>query len=68
MKNNDRRKKILVSIDLEKAYNKVPKDLIWWVLDKGVDPRGYIDISKDMYEGGVTNARTMEGQVSFQLP
>ena len=40
----------MVFIDLEKAYDKVPRDLIWWVLNKRDVPRSYIEIIKDMYE------------------
>ena len=40
----------MVFINLEKACDKVPKDLIWWVLNKRNVPRNYIEIIKDMYE------------------
>ena len=33
----------MVFIDLEKSYDKVPRDLIWWVLNKGNVPRGFIE-------------------------
>ena len=36
----------MIFINLEKIYNKVPRDLIWWVLDKRNVPKGYIDIIK----------------------
>ena len=48
----------MVFIDLEKVYDRVPRDLIWWVLTKKNVPRGYIEIIKDMYEGAVTSVRT----------
>ena len=40
-------------IDLEKTYDRVPRDLIWWVLNKRNVPRCYIEIIKDMYEGAI---------------
>ena len=51
----------LVFIDLEKAYDRIPRDVLWWVLvKKGVSLR-YIDLIKDMYEGATTNFRTSGG-------
>jgi Reverse transcriptase (RNA-dependent DNA polymerase). len=51
-------------IDLEKAYDRVPRDVIWWVLNKkGVTTR-YIDVIRDMYEGAVTMVRTTAGEGS----
>ena len=54
----------MVFIDLEKAYDGVPSDLIWWVLDKRSVPRDYIDIIKDMYERVVISVRTTCGKTS----
>ena len=45
-------------IDLEKAYNKVARDLIWWVLDRRVS-QGVIEIIKDMYGGVVPSVTTI---------
>ena len=35
---------LMVCIDLDKAYDRVPSNFIWWVL------RSYMEIIKDMYE------------------
>ena len=51
----------MVFIDLEKAYDRVPKDVFWWALKKNVVPFKYVSIIKDMYEGFVTNVRTCDG-------
>ena len=40
----------MVFIDLEKAYDKMPRDLIWWVLTKSNVPKGYIKIIKGINE------------------
>ena len=40
----ERRKNLhMIFIDLEKTYDKVPRDVLWWTLMKGV-PIKYIDI------------------------
>ena len=38
----------MVFIDLEKAYDKVPRDLIWWVLKKKGATKRYIEMIQDM--------------------
>ena len=48
----------MVFIDLEKAYNKIPRDLVWWVFNKRNISRGYIEIIKSIYEGTITSVRT----------
>ena len=48
--------------NLHMAYDRVPRDLIWWVLNKRNVPRGYIEIIKDMYEGAVTSVRNTFGE------
>jgi len=51
----------LVFIDLKKAYNRVPRDIVWSCLEeKGVLP-GYIRVIKDMYEEVRTRVRTLGG-------
>ena len=54
----------MVFIDLEKAYDRVLRDLIWWDLNKKNVSRGYIEIIKDIYEGAVTSVRTTCGQTN----
>lgn len=48
----------MVFIDPEKTYDKVPRYLTWWVLNKMSVPRDYINIIKDMYEEEVLSVRT----------
>ncbi|GKA07573.1 retrovirus-related pol polyprotein LINE-1 [Tanacetum coccineum] len=51
----------LAFIDLEKAYDSVPRDLIWKTLiDKG-ESRRYIKVIRDMYNGAKTRVRTSIG-------
>jgi hypothetical protein len=50
----------MVFIDLEKAYYKIPRNLMWWALDKHKVPTKYVTLIKDMYEYDkvVTRVRT----------
>ncbi|KAL6526475.1 hypothetical protein OROGR_015565 [Orobanche gracilis] len=52
----------MVFIDFEKAYDKVPREVLWWALAKKRVSRKYIDIIKDMYEGASTSVRTNVGR------
>ena len=49
----------MVFIDLEKAYDRVSREVFWRCLEKkGVSPL-YIRVIKDMYEEGRTSVRTL---------
>ena len=48
-------------IDLEKAYDRIPRTLIWWTLEKKKVCSSYISLIKDMYEGATTCVRTIDG-------
>uniref|UniRef100_A0A8I6WS22 Reverse transcriptase domain-containing protein n=1 Tax=Hordeum vulgare subsp. vulgare TaxID=112509 RepID=A0A8I6WS22_HORVV len=51
----------MVFIDLEKAYDKIPHNVMWWALDKHKVPIKYITLIKDMYDNVVTSVRTSDG-------
>lgn len=47
----------MLFIDLEKAYNRVPRELIWYVLEKKHVNKSYRDASKGIYDGVVASLR-----------
>jgi exonuclease III len=51
----------MVFVDLEKAYDTIPRELIWYCLRRRGVPEAYISIVKEMYEGCSTTVRTTAG-------
>jgi hypothetical protein len=54
----------MVFINLKKAYDKIPRDLMWWALDKHKVPTKYVTLIKDMYDKVVTSVRTTDGDTN----
>src|SRR6266498_2244193 len=46
---------------LEKSYDKIPRNIMWWALEKYKVPTKYITLVKDMYHDVVTCMRTCDG-------
>jgi hypothetical protein len=55
----------MVFIDLEKAYDKIPRNITWWALDKHKISTKYVALIKDMYNNAVTNVRTNDGNTNY---
>src|SRR6266540_1175611 len=51
----------MVFIDLEKAYDKIPRNIMWWALEKHKATTKYITLIKDMYHDVMTCVRTCDG-------
>jgi hypothetical protein len=51
----------MIFIDLKKAYDKVPMNVMWWALQKYTVSSKYITLIKDMYDNVVTSVRTSNG-------
>jgi hypothetical protein len=51
----------MVFIDLEKVYEKIPRNAMWWALDKHKVPTKYVELIKDIYDTVVSSVRTSDG-------
>lgn len=51
----------MVFTDLEKAYDIVPKEVMWWAFKMKHILCKYIKVIVDMYIGALTNARITKG-------
>ena len=49
---------IIVFVVWKKAYDRVPRDLIWWSLRKKGIPEQYVAIIQDMYQDTQTRVKT----------
>jgi hypothetical protein len=57
----------MVFTDLEKAYDKMPRDVMWWAMQKHKVSKKYITLIKDMYDNVVTSVRTSDFLINIGL-
>jgi hypothetical protein len=55
----------MVFIDLEKAYDRIPRNVMRWALDKHKVPTKYVTLIKDMYNNAMTSVRTNDGNTDY---
>jgi hypothetical protein len=51
----------MVFVDFVKAYDKIPRNVLWWALEKHKVPIKYITFIKDIYDNVVTSVRATDG-------
>jgi hypothetical protein len=54
----------MIFIDLENVYDKVFRNVMWWVLQKHKISSKYITLIKYMYDNIVTSAQTSDGDTN----
>jgi hypothetical protein len=54
----------MVFIDLEKVYDKVLRNIMWWALQKHKVSIKCITLIKDIYDNAVTSVRTSDGDTN----
>jgi Reverse transcriptase (RNA-dependent DNA polymerase) len=52
----------MIFIDLEKAYDKIPRNIMWWTLKRKLVPTKYVTLIKDMYTNVVICVRACDGE------
>ena len=54
----------MIFIGFEKAYDKVPRNVMWWALEKHKVSTKYITLIKDMYKDATTFVRTCDANTT----
>jgi hypothetical protein len=54
----------MIFIDIEKAYDKVTRNVMWRALQKQKISSKYIILIKDMYDNVVRSVRTSDGDTN----
>ena len=58
----------MIFVDLEKSYDRVPRDILWWALRKENVGEVCIKVIQDMYDGCTTSVRIQIGSTeSFEV-
>jgi hypothetical protein len=52
----------MIFIDLKKAYDKIPRNIMWWTLKRKLVPTKYVTLIKDMYTNVMTCVRACDGE------
>jgi Reverse transcriptase (RNA-dependent DNA polymerase) len=62
-KHREQKKDIhMIFIDLEKAYDKIPRNIMWWTLKRKLVPTKYVTFIKDMYTNVITYVKACDSE------
>jgi Reverse transcriptase (RNA-dependent DNA polymerase) len=52
----------MIFIDLEKTYDKIPRNIMWWALKRKLVPTKYVSLIKNIYTNVMTCVRAYDGE------
>ena len=55
----------MLFVDLEKAFDRIPRDLVWWFCRKKGAPVEYVKIVQDMYMSCRTLVVKQKGETEY---
>jgi Reverse transcriptase (RNA-dependent DNA polymerase) len=62
-RHREQKKKLhMIFIDLEKAYDKILRNIMWWALKRKLVPTNYVTLIKDKYTNVVNYIRACDGE------
>jgi hypothetical protein len=57
----------MIFIDLDKAYDKIPRNIMWWALKRKLVPIKYVTLINNMYTNVVTCVRACDDESDIFL-
>jgi Reverse transcriptase (RNA-dependent DNA polymerase) len=57
----------MIFVDLKKAYDKILRNIMWWVLKRKLVPTKYVTLIKDIYTNIMTCVRACDGESDIFL-
>ena len=55
----------LIFVDLQRAYDRIPRYLIWWAMRKRAIPEGHVKVIQNMHRGTKTRVKAICGRTEY---